>query len=343
MALISALDQAPRRAVRPAGSPHPIAETITLARDLDELGFHRYWLAEHHVGFGFSLPAPEVVIAQVAAATRHLRVGSGGMLLPNHRPMHVAEQFRTLESLHPGRIDLGVGRSDGAADPAMAQALGRATDNGHGAGFDQQLSELLAFGDVLPLAPDHPLAQLRASPRDVPLPPITLLGSSVNSARTAARRGLGYGFAAYTNPDGAAEALHVYREQFVAARPGDRPHAILALKVLVGEDDDHAEALDAPLTLALAQFLAGQPSSLLTVEQAAAHRWTEAELAVRHRVDLRADVVGGPQRVRAGLEAHLAATGADEIIATSNTTDPADRRASFVRLAEVMELRAPGA
>src|ERR1700712_328542 len=239
--LLSVLDQAPTRQGGPPG--HAFHDALALAQASDRLGFTRFWVAEHHAIGSVAISAREVLIGQLGAITSRIRVGSGGMLLPNHRPIHVAEQFRSLEALHPGRIDLGIGRSEGAIDPATVLAFGRPADNAHGAGFEEQLDELLAFGEVRPLPPGHPLASVRAAPTDVPLPPVFLLGSSTSSAATAARKGLGYGFAAHTNPDDAAPALRLYREQFVPARPGDRPHAILALKIMVGVDDAHAQAL----------------------------------------------------------------------------------------------------
>jgi luciferase family oxidoreductase group 1 len=334
----SVLDQAPI----PAGAEpgRPLRDAIPLAQHVDRLGFARFWIAEHHAMGGVASSAPEVLIGHVAAATRHLRVGSGGVLLPNHRALHVAEQFCTLEALHPGRIDLGVGRSEGATDEAVVRALGRPEDSGHGGGFDAQLDELLAFGGARPLPSGHPLASVRATPAGVPLPPVFLLGSTPNSAATAARKGLGYAFAAYTNPDAVVGALRLYREQFVPARAGDRPHAILGLKVVVGEDDDHARALALPWHLSLVQHRAGSPSPLMTVDEAQRHRWTDAERAAEPKVDVRADVVGGPDQARDRLAALVEASGADEVIASCNAFDPADRHASFSRLAAAVGLRA---
>lgn len=335
--LLSVLDQAPARLGGPPG--HAFHDSIALARSVDELGFTRFWVAEHHAIGSVAISAPEVVIGMLAQATRRLRIGSGGILLPNHRPIHVAEQFRSLAALHPGRIDLGIGRSEGALDEATVRAFARPSDNAHGEGFEEQLDELLAFGEVRPLPEEHPLATVRAVPTDVPLPPVYLLGSSVNSAETAARKGLGYGFAAHTNPDAAAGALRRYREAFVPLHPGDRPHAILAVKVMTGEDDEHARQLSAPSHLSMVQARLGQNAPLLPIEDALAHRWTEAERAAEAQyVDVRADVVGGPETVRAGLEAAVAASGADEVIAISNTSDPEQRVAAFTRLAAVMEL-----
>ncbi len=333
--LLSVLDQAPTRA---GGAPgHAIREAVEYAVLADRLGCHRFWVAEHHAIGSVAISAPEVLIGLIGARTQRIRVGSGGMLLPNHRPIHVAEQFRCLEALHPGRVDLGIGRSEGALDPATVLAFGRPGDNAHGAGFEEQLDQLLAFGDVAPLPEDHPLAAARAAPTDVPLPPVFLLGSSRNSAQTAARKGLGYGFAAHTNPDDAATALREYREAFGRAPGGGphgaRPHAILALKVMVGVDDEHARALDAPSHLSMVHARLGRRQPLMPVEEALAHVWTDEERAVAAKhIDARADVVGGPDTVRAGIEAAVAASGADEVIAIINTYDPAERHAALGRL-----------
>ena len=149
MIAISVLDQAPRRSGGPPG--HALGDSLTLARHVDGLGFRRFWIAEHHAFAAISIAAPEVVIAHIAAHTHRLRIGSGGVLLPNRRPLQVAEQFCTLEGLYPGRIDLGIGRSEGTVDPATVEALGRPQDTAHGPGYDRQLDELLSFGGVRPL------------------------------------------------------------------------------------------------------------------------------------------------------------------------------------------------
>lgn len=330
--LLSVLDQAPSRE---GGAPgQAIREAVALAEHVDALGFHRFWVAEHHAIGSVSISAPEVLIGLIGARTARIRIGAGGMLLPNHRPIHVAEQFRVLEALHPGRVDLGIGRSEGALDPATVLAFGRPGDNAHGAGFEQQLDQLLAFGDVKPLPDDDPLSGARAAPTDVPLPPVFLLGSSRNSAQTAARKGLGYGFAAHTNPGDAAIALREYRDNFVPARDGDAPHAILALKVMVGESDEHAAALALPSHLGQVQARLGSNRPLMTVEAALAHEWTDEERAVEAgHGDTSADVVGGPETARAQLEAAVAASGADEVIAITNTYDFDERLAAVARLA----------
>jgi luciferase family oxidoreductase group 1 len=336
MIALSVLDQAPRRSGGPPG--HALRDSLTLARHVDGLGFHRFWIAEHHAFAAISVAAPEVVIAHVASHTRNLRIGSGGILLPNRRPLQVAEQFCTLEGLYPGRIDLGIGRSEGTVDAPTVEALGRPDDTAHGPGYDRQLDELLAFGGVVPLPADDPLASVRAVPTDIALPPITLLGSTSSSAKTAARRGFAYAFASHTNPDGAVSALLTYRERFVPAREGDEPHAMLALKVTVGKDDADAEALAAPWHLAMVRQRAGRGAPVTTVEEALAHVWTDEERRAEERVDVRADAVGGPERVRARILELAHAAEADEVFAITNTFDLSDRLASYARLADVMEL-----
>jgi luciferase family oxidoreductase group 1 len=275
----SVLDQSPTR--EGASQGQAVRDAITLARHVDPLGYTRFWVAEHHAMGGVASSAPEVLIGHVASATEHLRVGSGGVLLPNHRPLHVAEQFRTLAALHPGRIDLGIGRSEGATDEATVLAFMRPGDTEHGAGYDAQLDELLAFGGIRPLPPDHPLASVRAVPTDVPLPPVfPRLDPELGRDRGAQGPGL------RVRPEAAAGALRLYREQFVPISPGDHPYAILGLKVVVGEDDAHAQALALPWHLALVQHRAGNPSPLMTVEAALAHRWSSAEREAEGRVDL---------------------------------------------------------
>ena len=179
---------------------------------------------------------------------------------------------------------------------------------------------------------------MRAVPTDVALPPVTLLGSTASSAETAARRGLAYAFASHTNPDGAAPALLAYRERFVPARDGDEPYAMLALKVTVGEGDAHGEALAAPWHLAMVRQRAGYGSPLVTVDEALAHEWTDEEKRAEDRVDVRADAVGGPERVRSRILQMARAAQADEVFAITNTYAFEDRLASYDRLAAVMGL-----
>jgi luciferase family oxidoreductase group 1 len=336
MTQLSILDQAPMRI---DGAPgHALRDTLRLAQRADALGFTRYWLAEHHAMDCVAASSPEIVIGHVASVTRRIRIGSGGMLLPNHRPLHVAEQFRTLEALHPGRIDLGIGRSEGALDDAVVRALGRPADTQHGAGFDEQIAELLAFGGAQPLPVEHPLSAIRAMPDDVPLPPVYLLGSNMGSAETAARHGLGYAFAGLINPGGAVAAIARYGELFTPARSDVAPHAILAVRVYVAESDEQARAVAASGRLASARNRAGLPSRLLPTSTAFGHSWDEVELAAGVRMHQEADVIGGPDRVYQQLSDLMTTTGADELMVLSNTYDPGQRSDGYEILAELFAL-----
>ncbi|MET9613616.1 LLM class flavin-dependent oxidoreductase [Kitasatospora indigofera] len=338
MTAFSVLDQGPRRAGVSSGEL--LGEAVRLARHVEELGFSRYWVAEHHAQAAVGISAPEIVVAHLAARTTRLRIGAGGMLLPNHAPLHVAEQFRTLEALHPGRIDLGIGRSSGTEHGPTAAALRRSSPAPEI--FTAQLLQLLAFGGRGVLPAGHELASVRAVPDDAPLPGVFLLGGSPSSGVVAGRLGVGYAFlAAYQDPANAFLALRRYREEFVPAHEGARPWAILTLTVVVGRDDAHAEALATPWRLALAQHAAGNSSALLPVEEAMAYRPTPAEEAARSAPplnDLRAEVVGGPATVAAKLKSFVAGSGADEVMVVANTYDPADRRESYTRLAELVGL-----
>jgi luciferase family oxidoreductase group 1 len=333
--LFSILDQVPvRKGISPAAS---IAEAAHLAQLADTLGYHRYWIAEHHGYSNAACTAPEIMIAHVAGQTDRIRVGSGAVLLPNHRSLHVAEMFLTLEALYPGRIDLGIGRSEGARNQATVEAFARPINSRHAAGYARQVDELLGFGGWRALPPEDPASGVWANPTGTGLPPVILLGSSLESAELAASRGLGYGFAAYTNPSLVAEAFGRYRRQFTPARPQDIPHAILGLRVFIGEDDAHGAAMAAPMQLAHVQMRAGTGAPHVSIEEALAHTRTEAELEAEANVDRSADVIGGPEAARAKLAELLRTTQADEVIVATNTFDPQDRRASYERLATVLE------
>jgi luciferase family oxidoreductase group 1 len=335
--ILSVLEQAPIRSGVPAAQS--IRDSLTLATHVEALGYRRIWVAEHHAIGGVASSAPEVLIGHVASVTSSIRVGSGGMLLPNHRPLHVAEQFLMLEALHPGRIDLGIGRSEGALDEAIVRAFGRPEGSTHGDGYDAQLDQLLSFAGVRALPDDDPFAGVRAGPGGVRFPPVYMLGSSLDSARAAARRGLPYAFAAYSNPDIVHEALQLYRERFEPTGADSRPYAILGLKVVVGEDDEHARALSLPWYISWVRARAGnRGGGLMSVQEALGYRFSAAERDAQHQVRTDVDVVGGPQRAAAELADHLERSGADEVIATTNTFGFEDRLASYERLAEATGL-----
>ena len=212
-----------------------IANTVDLAQLADRLGFTRYWLAEHHNAAGMASSSPELMIAHLADHTSTIRVGSGGVMLPNHSALRVAEQFRVLETLHPGRIDLGIGRAPGT-DRETARVLRRSADIDGPDTFPEQLGELLAFlGDGF--GPGHPLHHVRAIPTDVEMVPMWLLSSSGYSAQAAGQLGLGFAWAHHINPAGAAAAIAAYREAFVPGPGFPDPSPIMAISVVCAPTD----------------------------------------------------------------------------------------------------------
>ncbi len=326
---LSVLDLAP---VRSGSTPsQSLRDTVQLARLAERLGYTRCWYAEHHNLPSVASSSPEVLIAHVAGATERIRVGSGGILLPNHVPLLVAEAFHTLEALHPGRIDLGIGRAPGT-DPATSQAL-RPFDAEQ---FPAQLAELTALssGDV---PDDHPFRSVRVVPDDVRLPPIWLLGSSGATARLAGARGLGYGFASHFSQEPPAPALTAYRQSFRPSERFPRPHAILAVAVICADTDERAEHLAWTVDLAWVRLHTGRLAPLSTPEEAMAYPYTPQERAIAQRARA-LQVVGGPATVRARLDALAAETGADELMVTTTVHDPVERLRSYELLAEAMGL-----
>jgi luciferase family oxidoreductase group 1 len=313
------------------GSATALANTLDLARAAERWGYRRHWLAEHHNTPGMACPAPEVMIGHVAAATTTIRVGSGGVMLPNHAPLHVAEAFRVLEALHPGRIDLGIGRAPGT-DALTAYALRR----GLGAAEDltSQLAELLAFaGGGFP--DDHPFRGVAAEPRDVHLPPVWILGSSDYGARVAAAFGLGFAFARHLNPRGAAPAMRAYREAFVASEAFPRPHAILAISAIAAETPERADELAWSLALAVVRMRTGRPAPLPSPEEAMAHRFTPDELDHVRRYR-RAQVLGAAEQVGSEITRLVDETAADEVMVLTMVHDHAERLRSYELIARAV-------
>lgn len=314
-----------------------LRETVAISVEAERLGYRRFWLAEHHGGAMVASSAPELMIGRVAAATERIRVGSGGVMLPNHSALHVAEQFRVLSALFPGRIDLGIGRAPGT-DQMTALALRRSRQAMSGDDFPEQLAELLAFSGEREWPAGHPFSQVRAAPVDAPLPPIFLLGSSDFSAQVAAASGLGFAFAAHINPAMAVDAMRTYRERFEPSEAWPEPYAILAHAVIVGEDDEAAARLAAPARVAFRALRAGAPIPLPSVADAVA----EEGDAPRRPSDRM--VVGGPLTVRERLGELLERTAADELMAMANVHGYADRLRSFELLASAFHLEgAPAA
>ena len=326
---LSVLDIAPI----PSGSTgsETLRRVLDLARLADRLGYVRYWFAEHHSMPAIASSSPEVLIAHVASATERMRVGSGGIMLPNHVPLRVAETFHTLEALYPGRIDLGIGRAPGT-DPLASRAL-RAFDAEQ---FPNELAELKAFSSQS-FPDDHPFHKVRVVPGDVTLPPIWLLGSSGASARLAGRAGMGYGFASHFSPSPAGPPLQTYRESFEPSERFPRPHAILAVSVVCAETDEHARYLAASMDLMWVQLRTGRLGPLPSPEEALAYPYAPQERAVVEQ-SRALSIVGSPETVRQQVEALVAATGADEVMVTTNVHDPDERLRSYALLAEVFEM-----
>ena len=328
---LSVLDLAPV----PTGttSAEAARRTVDLARLADRLGYARYWFAEHHSMASVASSAPEILIAHVAAATQRIRVGSGGIMLPNHAPLRIAEAFHTLEALYPGRIDLGIGRAPGS-EPAASRAL-RAFD---GEQFPSQLSEMLALSRG-ELPSGNPLRRVRVMPEGVSLPPIWLLGSSGASARMAGSAGMGYSFASHFSPTPAAPAFAAYREHFNPSAQFPKPHAILGVAVVCAEDEQQAQHLALTMDLARLRINRGEFLPLPSPEEALAYPYTEAEReAVRHYRNM--SIVGAPDTVRAQIEAKAQESGADEVMVVSNLHGHAERLRSYELLAEAFGLSA---
>ena len=312
--------------------------TLGLARLTDQLGYERYWLAEHHNLLSVASSAPEVMIGHVASETSRIRVGAGGIMLPNHAPLRVVETFRVLESLHPGRVDLGIGRAPGT-DPVTATVLRRSRDGQGADDFPQQFSELLAFsGDGFPEG--HPLRSVIAMPSDVGLPPIWLLGSSGYSARAAGQMGLGYAFAAHFSPTDPAPAMHAYREGFEPSEDFERPSAILAVSVICAESNEHAEELASSMQLAWVRMRSGTPRPLPSPKEAMDYSYDPAE---RRLADVyrSMQVIGDPRTVRARIEELAQHTVADEVMVTTNVYDHDERLRSYELLAEIFKIATP--
>jgi luciferase family oxidoreductase group 1 len=331
---LSVLDLSPV----PSGSSstEALRHTLDLARLADGLGYTRYWLAEHHNMTLIASSSPEVLIGHVASATRRLRVGSGGVMLPNHAPLKVAETFRMLEALHPGRVDLGLGRAPGT-DALTALALRRSRAALHADDFPEQLAELLAFfsGDF---PAEHPFRHVRAIPEDAGTPEIWLLGSTDFSARLAAELGLGFAHAHHINPATAITALELYQERFRPSVYLNAPRAMLAVSAVCAETDARAEELASSADLTLLRFQQGKFSGKLpSVAEARAHAYTadEREIVAANRARL---FVGAAETVREQLLRLVNQTGAGEIMITTMTHAHEARRRSYELLAEAFAL-----
>jgi luciferase family oxidoreductase group 1 len=326
---LSVLDLVPITAGTTA--PEALRRSTDLARLADRLGYARLWYAEHHGLPSVASSAPEVIVGHAAAATERIRVGSGGVMLPNHAPLLVAERYQTLAALFPGRIDLGLGRAPGT-NAAHVRAL-RSFDAEH---FPQQLAELVGLSKG-GFPEDHPFGKVRVIPGGVDLPPIWLLGSSGASAAFAGTNGLGYVFASHFSPTPAEPALLAYRDAFQPSVDFPEPHAVLAAAVVCASTDDEARRLASTMELAWSQIRTGRFEALASPETALAYSYSPSERAAAEMYR-RLAIVGSPETVRAEIERRAAAAQADEVMVTTNVYDPAARLRSYELLAEAFEL-----
>ncbi|WUI01708.1 LLM class flavin-dependent oxidoreductase [Spirillospora sp. NBC_00431] len=325
----SVLDLAP--VVSGSTSGQALRNTLDLARHAERLGFHRYWLAEHHAMPGIASSATAVLIGQVAAVTSTMRVGSGGVMLPNHAPMVVAEQFGTLEALYPGRIDLGLGRAPGT-DQATALALRRSPEALSVDDFPEQVVELRGYFG----------ADSKVTPAAGNEPPVWLLGSSGYSARLAGLLGLPFAFAHHFSAQNTVPALNLYRESF---RPGalDEPYSMIGVSVMAAGTDEEAREMALPQALSFLRLRQGAPGPLPSPAEAAAYPYTAMD---RQMIESRlADqVIGGPETVRAQMDALIERSGVDEVMVVTQVHDHDDRLRSYDILSELYkESLAPSA
>ena len=297
-------------------------DAVELGRRAERLGYHRFWVAEHHGMPGIASSSPPILIGQIAAATTRMRVGSGGVMLPNHPPLVVAEQFGTLEAMFPDRIDLGIGRAPGT-DPHTARALRRSTGPLSADDFPRQLSELIAFfrGGF----PDeHPYRTVVPVPGSGYEPEIWLLGSSGYSAQVAGLLGLRFAFAHHFSADNTLPALDLYRQNFRPSPELAEPYAMIAVSVVAADTDEQARWIARSGELSFLQLRRGTPGLVPSPEEAAAFPYSEMELAVMD--DRRADqAVGSPETVARRLAELLDQTQVDELMVTNIVHAHADR------------------
>jgi len=322
---VSVLDLVPTRASEPVGDA--IARSVELAQRVEQLGYKRYWLAEHHSIQGLACSATPVLIGHIASATKTIRVGSGGVMLPNHSPLVVAEQFGTLEAMYPGRIDLGLGRAPGGEFQTMrALRRGLAQD---GDDFPALLEELRTY-----LGPERSGQVVKAIPGQNSNVPITLLGSSDFSAQLAAALGLPFAFAAHFAPDALYAAAQFYRERFQPSEVLQTPYLLIAAQVIAAETDAAARRLFTTPQQRFLRLIRGEPVELLPPVDSMEPLWHDGERStVESR--LRAAIVGSDTTVQAGLERLVSDTHANEVIIVTDTYEHSDRIDSYERVARI--------
>jgi len=324
MTALSVLDLSP--IAEGSDASRSLANSLDLARHAERLGYRRYWLAEHHNMPGIASAATSVVIAHVAGGTKTIRVGAGGIMLPNHAPLVIAEQFGTLSALFPGRIDLGLGRAPGT-DMATARALRRnleASDN-----FPQDVVELMGY-----FQPAEEGQRIRAVPGEGQNVPVWILGSSLYGAQLAAMLGLPYAFASHFAPAELDHALEIYRSRFQPSDQLDRPYVMLGLNVFAAPTDAEARLLFTSLQQAFVNLRTGRPGRLPPPVEGYEQTLDPMAKTMLGQA-LSCAVVGSPETVRQGIDAFVRRTGADELMVTAQVFDHAARVRSFEILADV--------
>ena len=331
--LISALDLVPL--VEGDTSIDALRNAAELAHALDRFGYHRLWYAEHHNMPGVMATTPEIMIARAGLMTKRIRLGSGGVMLPNHSPLKVAESYKLLEAMYPGRIDLGIGRAPGT-DRVTALALRRSRETLTADDFGEQFDELVAWGRGQ-FPPNSLFRSVRAMPDDMPLPPVYVLGSSDHGALLAAELGVGFAFAGHFSTDPPELAMRAYRTRFSNTGALKNPHAILALAVYCAETEEAAQCLASSMQLAFVRLRTGHPGRLPSPNVAMAHVFSPDEALVsdfyRHLA-----IVGTPEQVRARIEDIASRTHADEIMIATQAFDPAARIRSYELVARTFNL-----
>lgn len=306
-----------------------LRNTLDLARHAEKWGYNRYWLAEHHNMPGIASSATSVVIGHVAAGTSTIRVGSGGIMLPNHAPLVIAEHFGTLESLFPGRIDLGLGRAPGT-DQRTMHALRRDSRN-DGQDFPQQLDELRTYFD--PSLASEPM-HVRAIPGEGLSIPIWLLGSSGFSAQLAGQLGLPFAFASHFSPDNTLPALELYHHHFQPSDVLDKPYAMVGVNIIAADTDEEAQRLATSMQQQFLNLMRNTPTQLLPPVESMDEIWSEQEKTVLMQ-QLRTSIIGSPQTVKEKLQRFLNLTQAEEMMVNTQIFDHQARLRSFEIVAEI--------
>ncbi|MBS4223649.1 LLM class flavin-dependent oxidoreductase [Lederbergia citrea] len=323
---LSVLDLAP--IAEGSNAEQSFKHSVELAQHTEKLGFNRYWLAEHHNMPGIASSATSVIIGHIAGATKKIRVGAGGIMLPNHATLVIAEQFGTLESLYPGRIDLGLGRAPGS-DQATAYALRRTLNRG-AEEFPDQLEELQDYFEY------NTSARVRAIPGEGLKIPIWLLGSSGFSAQLAAQKGLPFSFASHFAPDYTLPALKLYRENFKPSDVLQEPYSMVGVNVIAADTDEKAQLLATSQQQQFLSLIRGTPTQLKPPIENISEVWSPMEQAhIEKTLDSRSTIVGNPETVKRKLESFIKETNADEVIINSQIFYQEDRLRSYEIVAEL--------